>query len=71
MARANTCQDQPKKMVRALTLRVALGILKGTARFYVKGRYITQEIRVTERRISSAKVAIVKGPLRATTWYLA
>lgn len=63
MGRANTCQeDQPKKMARdANALRVALGILKGIALLREREIY-HREIRVTERRVSSAKVAVIKGP---------
>lgn len=58
MGRANTCQDQPKKMARDGN---ALGILKGIALLREREIYY-REIRVTERRVSSAKVIVVKGP---------
>lgn len=64
MGRANTCQDQPKKMARdANGLRVALGILKGIALLREREIY-HREIRVTvayrARKLPSSKARLAR-----------
>lgn len=73
MGRANTCQDPGRKRWPrdANATRRALSILKGIALSHERKIYY-REIRVTERRVSSAKVAVVKGTVcgrASATWY--
>lgn len=67
-AREHLARSAEKDGPGILTLLALRSILKGTALSREREIYY-REIRVTERRISSAKVAVVKGNVQGNTWW--